>query len=90
MATTREGQRGALGKMRRSFGFAGGTVMIIFGAPEEAATLIFSASSEAICCRRPDAASCGLVTKSNAPSDSAFRVREAPSSVCALTTITGT
>ena len=52
--------------------------MIIFGAPDAAATLILSASSEAICSRRPEAASCGLVTKSNAPSDSAFRVREAP------------
>src|SRR6202041_2592017 len=89
MATIFEGQFGI--EVRRcSFCFSGGTVIIIFGAPDPAATLIFSASSAAIWSSRPEAASGGFVTKSKAPSAKAFNVTEAPRSVCALTRITGT
>ena len=44
----REGQRGFVEKRRRSLRLGVGTVMIIFGAPEDAATLILRASSAAI------------------------------------------
>ncbi len=89
IATMDEGQWG-IDVLRRSLRLDAGMVMIIFGAPEEAATLIFSANSAAICSMRPEAASGGFVTKSKAPRASAFRVMEAPRSVCALKTITGT
>ena len=89
IATIREGQLGS--EVRRcSLRFIEGTVIIIFGAPEAAANLIFNANSAAICSIRPEAASCGLVTKSKAPSASALRVSDALRSVCALKTITGT
>src|SRR6202008_465226 len=47
IATMDEGQWG-IDVLRRSLRLDAGMVMIIFGAPEEAATLIFSANSAAI------------------------------------------
>ena len=60
-------------KLRGSFRFADGTVMNIFGAPDAAAALILVPSSAAIWSMRPEAASCGLVTKSNAPRARGFQ-----------------
>ena len=88
-ATIREGQLGMEAR-RCGLRFTEGTVMIIFGAPEAAANLIFNANSAAICSIRPEGASCGLATKSKAPNASAFRASDALRSVCALKTITGT
>src|ERR1700674_2573203 len=89
MATMREGHCGMVVR-RGGLRLVEGTVMIIFGTPEEAATLILIDSSAGICSMCPEAASCGLVTKSKAPSDRAFSVSEALWVVCVLTTITGT
>src|ERR1700722_7302763 len=89
MATIRDGPAGMAAR-RPGLGFMVGTVMIIFGGPDEAAALIFWASSLAIWSRRPRAASRGLVTKSKGPKAKVRNVMEALASVCALTTMTGT
>ena len=70
-------------------GFCGSPRIIRGLSLQSAAALTFAISSRAVSAMCA-VASFGLVTKSNAPSPSAFIVTVAPSVLCELNTITGT
>ena len=88
MATIRVGGGADLGDAL--FSVRGGAPRKVPGRTtlQSAAALIFAINSRAVSAMCTEA-SCGLVTKSKAPSPRALNVMEAPSVECELTTITG-
>src|ERR1700730_15633548 len=77
MATMRVG-RSLVGCGFGASGLLGGGWNVSLGGPEIAATLIFTASSLALCSSPPFGESVGLSTKSKAPWLSAFKAEYAP------------